>query len=241
MTSPPPRSPVQPLAMLAGAAVLLVAGVGLGLFLAESWREERASPLYGPAVPTDARLLAAMEALGSDVAALRQGALLSPLSRLPAEAWPTAPVGGSLALPVLSADPPVALRSQAEDEDTFLVQEILDQLVLQLEHLSERQETIMGLLLVSGQGEVQPGLPLPPPGMPIRTYLGAIKQFADQVGSDVVTRSHMLWDTGQVVAAYGQPDEVNDHESYVEWVYLLPEQDDQFDFHFVNGLVVLSH
>jgi hypothetical protein len=74
-----------------------------------------------------------------------------------------------------------------------------------------------------------------PIGTSVRDYLRALKEV------DGVAEAHQLWTTQRVLGTYGQPDEIADREDYIEWIYHLPEEGEQFDFHFVNGLCVQAH
>jgi hypothetical protein len=77
-----------------------------------------------------------------------------------------------------------------------------------------------------------------PAGMEVRDYMRVLKE-GDADGN--VQQAHMLWDANRVRNEYGPPDEIKDHGDYIEWVYWISEDGDQFDFHFVNDLCVQAH
>lgn len=76
-----------------------------------------------------------------------------------------------------------------------------------------------------------------PAGVSTQEFLGAL----EELGSDEATRIFRMWSTAEVRSAYGPPDEIKDQGSYIEWIYRLAEEGEQFDFHFVNGLCVQAH
>ena len=78
-------------------------------------------------------------------------------------------------------------------------------------------------------------LPDIPPGTSVRDYLRALKEVG---GAE---QAHQLWTTQRVLSTYGDPDEIAEREDYVEWIYRFPQEGEQFDFHFVNGLCVMAH
>lgn len=77
-----------------------------------------------------------------------------------------------------------------------------------------------------------------PPGITLIEWFKALKE----VDSDIVRASHELMSMTQIQQQYGLPDKVIEHDDYIEWVYFLdPEEDTQFDFHFVGGLCTIAH
>jgi hypothetical protein len=115
-----------------------------------------------------------------------------------------------------------------------------------LEALERRLQSLEALVrermvMIGGSSGVQPlRLPL---GEPDRFALRELLTEIEEAGgsSDVVTARHRLWSYQAVLDRYGVPDEVNVRDSHIEFEYVVPEHDDNFDFHFVDGFCVLAH
>jgi hypothetical protein len=81
-----------------------------------------------------------------------------------------------------------------------------------------------------------------PVGEPDRSSLAALLSEIEEHGnSDQVTRRHQLMSYQAILDRYGPPDEVLVQDSHIEFEYAVPERDDNFDFHFVDGFCVVAH
>ncbi|MFN0009350.1 MAG: hypothetical protein ACKVXR_15710 [Planctomycetota bacterium] len=127
--------------------------------------------------------------------------------------------------PRMSAREPIA---QAPSSDA------LEEILARLERFERTQRELLSVDRI-GTGLLQPAVP---PGMAVRDYLQALKNCGQE---DEVKRAHVLWDMQRIRDTYGMPDEEADRGDYIEWIYKLPTEGTQFDFHFTGGLVVEAH
>lgn len=138
--------------------------------------------------------------------------------------------------PVASAGEPPWV-SELRDQLELLWQ--IDQLSSQLDEVQEIELYVVELLQRAISQSTPIGTPVTLPEIPgelsIRSYLAALKE------SDLeLAQLHSLWSTQDILQRYGNPDEVVDQGDYDEWIYRLGDEE-QFDFHFVNGLCVEAH
>ena len=110
----------------------------------------------------------------------------------------------------------------------------LEQILARLDRFEEMQQHLLVLDRLA-PANVLPGVP---PGMRVADYLQALKTSGQ---GEEIKRAHLLWDMQRVRDAYGIPDDVQDRGDYIEWIYKLPTEGTQFDFHFAGGLVVEAH
>ena len=140
--------------------------------------------------------------------------------------------------PVLTSD----ARSRRSVDQAELLErlEVLESIVDRLDELQAVELLIVDLLQrvpdAVGLAAAASQLPPIPADTSPRGYLAALKS-----GELDAAAAHSLWDTHRVTARYGSPDKVVTHDGYVEWIYWLAEEGEQFDFHFVSGLCVLAH
>ena len=111
---------------------------------------------------------------------------------------------------------------------------VLEQILARLDRFEEMQRQLI-LMDRLAPTNLLPGVP---PGMPVADYLQALKTSGQ---GEEIKRAHLLWDMQRVRDAYGVPDDVQDRGDYIEWIYKLPTEGTQFDFHFAGGLVVEAH
>jgi len=207
------------LLLLAGGA-LIALGVLAGTWIGGATTPSRAAD---PAPPIAAgteelkELRVLVESLAAEIRAQR--VLERPAPRIPA----SAPVSAE----------PVSLSTRepiAQPPSSGAMVEIL----ARLDRLEEMQRQLLAIDR-SVPGRLEMAVPT---GMAVRDYLQALKH-SDL--SEDVKRAHLLWDMQRVRDAYGLPDDVQDRGDYIEWIYKLPEEGTQFDFHFAGGLVVEAH
>ena len=111
-----------------------------------------------------------------------------------------------------------------------------EEILARLDRFEQTQRELLAIDRTStGPGMLQPAVP---PGMAVRDYLQALKDCGQP---DEVKRAHLLWDMRRIRDAYGVPDEEADRGDYIEWIYKLPTEGTQFDFHFTGGLVIEAH
>jgi hypothetical protein len=206
--------------------LLLLAGGGLfalGVFAGVSL-DRATTPIHAaepPSVlqPANAGEIREMRellgALASEVRALRQ--LERPVAASPVAQAPVEPVAVSTREPILQPS------SGA-----------LNEILARLERFEATQRELLAVER-NGPGLLQPAVPQ---GMAVRDYLQALKNCGQ---GDEVKRAHLLWDMQRIRDAYGMPDEEADRGDYIEWIYKLPTEGTQFDFHFTGGLVVEAH
>lgn len=213
----------SPLGLAAAGAALFLAGIGLGLTLGEAGR---------PLQPAEGRgaLSGALADVRDELGQLRrsaEGQRSRDLLTLPAE--PLEPSAG----PAPQVGPELAARLDRLDEQLAALTQL------------QRQALVLGAQTGSGSA-TSPRAEAPladrrPWDMDARTFLATLKTYGYGGGFEHLTRNHLLWDGAALRQAYGEPDAINDQGDYEEWVYLLPEEGEQFDFHLVNGLVVEAH
>jgi hypothetical protein len=220
--SPPPRSSLVPTLAVGAVAALLgvLAGMGLG-------GGQGPGPTTGALDPQVRGLL---EDLTRDVAALRLS--VQDLNLPPAfvERTPLTPDDE------VEAGRPVLDSSEIAD---LLQARPAPMDLREIEQRLSSIETLQAQLIILQQtnNRAMPMLGVPA-GMDVRDYMRVLKE-GDDGGS--VQQAHMLWDANKVRNEYGPPDEIEDHGDYIEWIYWISEDGDQFDFHFVNDLCVQAH
>lgn len=175
-----------------------------------------AEPLSGPPSANAGELRELLEALAAEVRSLRE--LERPVTAAPAAPIPVERAGSSAREPI----------AQAPSSGAF------EQILARLERFEQTQRELLALDR-TGTGLLQPSVPQ---GMAVRDYLQALKDCGQ---GDEVKRAHLLWDMQRIRDTYGMPDEEADRGDYVEWIYRLPTEGTQFDFHFTGGLVVEAH
>jgi hypothetical protein len=220
--SQPPRSSLVPTLAVGAAAALLgvLAGMGLG-------DGEGPSPSAGSLDPQVRGLL---EDLTRDVAALRLS--VQDLS------LPPAFVERTQLTPDDEVEPGRTVLDPAEIAELLQARpEPMD--LRDIEQRLSSIETLQAQLIILQQANNR-AVPMlgVPAGMEVRDYLRVLKEGED--GGNV-QQAHMLWDANKVRNEYGPPDEIEDHGDYIEWIYWISEDGDQFDFHFVNDLCVQAH
>jgi hypothetical protein len=110
------------------------------------------------------------------------------------------------------------------------------QMMFSLDALKQLQR--QALTMNQGRQPVSPDWTIPQ-GVAIRDYLAALHERAS--GDDSVTQAHVFWTEAKIQATYGRPDRIEDRGGYIEWIYDLDDEGEQFDFHLVNGLCVMAH
>lgn len=156
-----------------------------------------------------------LEALAAEVRALRE--LEPPIPMSPAAPAPAERIA-------VSTREPITQPSSSA----------LDEILARLEQFEATQRELLAVERI-GTGLLQPAVPQ---GMAVRDYLQALKNCGQ---GDEVKRAHLLWDMQRIRNTYGMPDEEADRGDYIEWIYRLPTEGTQFDFHFTGGLVVEAH
>lgn len=228
--SVPRESPGLVVTVVAALAMLLV-----GVWIGNGLQTEPAAAPASDAVRGDSpQTLALLSQLTDAVRALelRMGLPLPASGGSASFDLDAAPAMSSPARTLESERMPLAPTLQRTD--LAGVEERLERVEAQLMVLAALSRVESG---AAGQ-EFPLGVPW---NLSTHDYLAALKSHADNGGEDQVTRAHLFWDPEQVRAMYGEPDEVAEHEDYVEWIYRLLDGESQFDFHFVNGLCVVAH
>jgi hypothetical protein len=184
-------------------------------------------------------LASVVESMGASIERLRAELTLrpgSPPSAEPASEPAPADEGGGREAIVTSdvAEPAVELIEVLE-----ILQE-LEAIADQIGEVQEIQLLIVELLQrvpeAVGLAAASTRLPPIPLGTTVRSYMAALKS-----GDFETASAHSLWGTERVIERYGRPDEIVNHGDYEEWIYWLDEENEQFDFHFINGLCVQAH
>lgn len=232
MTDPrPARSPL--VALLAAALLGFAGGWGLATFVHAD------AGAVGVGVPSAGE--------GPDAAPRDAGARLDALARA-LEDWTARADASDAALraelsalrEAVFAAAPAPLEADSGDRAARAADTGADapddaELVRRLDLILEAQQR----LLAERATTAAPALPelVVPPGVPTRAFLQALKSRDDAE----LTNAHLFWPPDRVRDTYGTPDRVEDRGDYIEWIYLLGAEGEQFDFHFVNGLCVTAH
>jgi hypothetical protein len=220
--------------LVAGGLALLVTGALAGLWLGASGVEAAAPRAASVGSSSSLELRVAVDALAAEVETLRgelavsRGGSPGPSGLEPLSGELEELRDGLLALRDADARVPVG----GSDGDVLL--EALERRLQSLEQL------VRSRMIVVGGGTQSLRLPL---GEPDRFALGKLLTEVEEAGgsSDGVTARHRLWSYQAILDRYGAPDEVNVRDTHIEFEYTLPEQEDNFDFHFVDGFCVLAH
>ena len=210
----------------------LAAGVSAGIFLAPTptlARTIEPEDLRADGERADrAELRALLQALSEEVGRLRGELALRRAATVPANAEPPS-------TRAVEDGAPSAASARGSAREALGRSPIDDARIAAIDRRLKSIEVTQQALLALSRANSRQFEPGVPPGTPVRDYLGALKQH------DGAAEAHRMFSMQQVQELYGIPDEVQDRGDYIEWIYRLPEEGEQFDFHFVNGLCVQAH
>jgi len=221
--------------LAAGGLAVFVSGLLAGTWIGASRVD--AGEVPAAAAPGSSELRAAVTALTREVETLRselaaelaggggartESAELGPLSAELEELR-----GELLALREASS------RRPAGGSDGDVLAGALERRLQSLEELVQQR-----LVALDGRGAWALRVPA---GEPDRRALGDLLVEAREGGAEEVVHRHQLWSYQAVLDHYGAPDQVHVRDDHIEFEYALPDLEDNFDFHFVDGFCVQAH
>jgi hypothetical protein len=205
------------LLLFVAGGLLVAFGVAVGVSIERTMTPVHAAAEAPPPTDLTVEMRELRELVETLTLELRLGRLERPASPAPAADSP-------LPLPVSSVREPIAPQNSAA----------LEEILARLDRFETTQRELLAL-------DRTPTATLElriPPGMAVRDFFQALKNCGEP---DDVRRAHLLWDMQRVRDTYGAPDEQQDFDDHLEWIYKLPTEGTQFDFHFIGGLVVEAH